>query len=132
MQLNFRPYKDKPLRLCISSKLFGSEIEYLVLNRSHPLLGSAIRNGTVQLDINWFSNQLRLGMNWTKKAVDILFEGVHMVPTSIGLPLKMKLSVGGVLDVFMKQQITTNPMFNLLSWNRKPTNVEGLSSMRAR
>ena len=116
----------------MSSKLFDSEIEYLVIDKNHPMLRSLSEDGTIKIDKNWLQNTLKVGMNRTKRAIDILFDGMRMIPTSLGLPLKMKLSVGGVMDVFLEQQLITKPLFNLLSWNNQPTKMEGSFTVRPR
>ena len=116
----------------MSSKLFGSEIEYRVIDKNHPMLKSLNEDGTVKLDVNWLENELRAGLHWTKGAADILLDGMRMIPTSIGLPLQIKLSVGGVMDAVVQQRITTKPFFRLLSWGNQPTQITGALSVRPR
>ena len=130
--MNIASTNDKELRLSLSSKLFGSEIEYLVYDKNDKLLATLINEGNIRLDKNWLQNSLGVGMKYDKRAMDLLFDGMRMIPTSIGLPLTLKLTIGGVLNHVASCELTTKPMLSLLSFRNKPTEIKGQISLRPR
>lgn len=124
--------KEEEIRLSLSSKLFGSEIEYLVYDKQDKMLQALMKGENIQIDKKWLQNALTLGLKYDKRAMDLLFDGMRMIPTSIGLPLTLKLVIGGVLNHGASFQLTTKPLLSLLSWRNKPTEIKGDISVRPR
>ena len=124
--------KEDEIRLSLSSKLFGSEIEYLVYDKKDKILQVLTKGGNIQIDKNWLQNSLRLGWKYDKRGMDLLFDGMRMIPTSMGLPLTLNLIIGGVFNHAASVQLTTKPLISLLSWSNRPTEIKGDISVRPR
>ncbi|KAK3706994.1 hypothetical protein QZH41_014080, partial [Actinostola sp. cb2023] len=116
---------DLPFKLTLSSKLFGSEIIYFVLNESNPVIQSLVDDGTIKVDKDWWSNSLTAGMHFNLSAYDLLFNSMLIIPTSTGLPLHLRSNMAGTFAYNCYGELTTSPMLNLLSWNNRPNDISG-------
>jgi hypothetical protein len=82
-----------------------------------------MKDGTIRVDKDWWSNSLKAGMKFNFSAYDILFDGTRKLSTSIGLPLKIKTATTGIFAYGLDADAKTSPMLNLLSWSNKPTQI---------
>ncbi|XP_031553924.1 uncharacterized protein LOC116290940 isoform X1 [Actinia tenebrosa] len=114
---------ELPFKTSLSSKMFGSEIAYLVLNDSHTFIQNLIKDGTIRVDKDWWSNSLKAGFRFNISANDILFDAMRKIPTSIGIPLKIKTNTAGIFSYGLYVDAKTTPMLNLLSLSNKPTDI---------